>query len=112
MFTMCERWMRKKRSGIQAGFDGVHRLAEQMRVGADVKLDVVAGRLDPVDFVVAHEEDPAAGLDDETIDARLRRLQILDEREEPALEVTTGPLFELLRARARAPGGIDRDRTA
>ena len=63
--------MRKNMSGSRRGFDRVHRLAEQMRVGADVQLDVVAGRLDPVDLVGAHEEDAAARLDDEAIDARL-----------------------------------------
>ena len=57
--------MRKKVSAIELRFDGVHRLAEQVRVGADVQLDVVAGRLDPVDLVGADEEHAAAGLDDE-----------------------------------------------
>ena len=60
--------MRKNVSGVELRLDGVHRLAEQVRVGADVQLDVVAGRLDPVDLVGAHEEDAAARLDDEAIE--------------------------------------------
>ena len=68
----------------------VHRFAQQVRLVADVQLDVVAGRLDPVDLLGAHEVDPAARLDDEAVDLVRRLLQILDEREQAALEVARG----------------------
>src|SRR5262245_41783549 len=40
----------------ELSLDRVHRLANQVRVVADVQLDVVAGRFDPVDLGRANEE--------------------------------------------------------
>ena len=98
--------------GVELGLDGVHGLAEEVRVGADVQLDVVAGRLDPVDLVGAHEEDAAAGLDDEALEPLRVRLEILDELEEAPFEIAVRRTLQLLRGRARAPRGSDGDRTA
>ena len=67
-----------------------------MRLVADMELDVVARRLDPVDFVGADEEDAAAGLDDEALEPLGVRLEILDELEEPALEIAARSALELL----------------
>ena len=61
--------MRKKISGLSLRLDRGHRLAQQMPLGADVEPDVVAGGFDPVDFVRAQEEQPAAGFHDEPLGA-------------------------------------------
>src|SRR5204863_160701 len=73
--------------GRRLRFDRVHRFANQVRVGADVELDVVARGLDPVDLAGADEEDAAARLDDEAIGPRLGRLEVLDDGGEAAFEV-------------------------
>ena len=82
--------------GVELRFDGVHRLAEEVGVGADVQLDVVAGGFDPVDFVGADEEDAAAGLDDEAFEPLCVRLEILDQLEEAPLEIAVRLALELL----------------
>ena len=56
VLTMRERWMRTKRRRVEPRFHAVHRLAEEMRLLAEVQADVVAGGLDPVDLVGAEEE--------------------------------------------------------
>ena len=56
---------------------------------------VVAGRLDPVDVVGAEEEHAAARLDDQAIQLRRFRLDVVDEREQPAPEVAGASAFEL-----------------
>ena len=88
--------------GIELRLDRVHRLAEQVRVGADVELDVVAGRLDPVDLAGADEEHAAAGLDDEPFERLRGRLQPVHEREQPAFEVAVGAALDVFpRPRSR-----------
>ena len=73
VLTMRERWMRTKRRRVEPRLHVVHRLAEQMRVLAEVQAHVVAGRLDPVDLVGAQEEHAAARLHDQAIELlRLR----------------------------------------
>ena len=104
--------MRKKVSGIELRLDRVHGLAEEVRVGADVQLDVVAGGLDPVDLVGPDEEDAAARLDDEPLEPLRGRLEVLDQLEQPALEVAVRRALELLAGARRAPRGSARGRTA
>ena len=72
MLTMRERWMRTKSLRIEPRFHAVHRLAEQVRLVAEVEPHVVARGLDPVDLVGAQEEHAAAGLDDQPIEPRRR----------------------------------------
>src|SRR4051812_37675086 len=77
-------------------FHRVHRLADQVRVVADVELDVVAGSLDPVDFAGADEEDPAARLDDEAIGLGLGRPQVADNGGEAPLDLAVAVAIDLL----------------
>ena len=75
-----------------------------MRLVADMELDVVARRLDPVDFVGADEEHAAAGLDDEALQPVGGRLEILDELQKPALQIAARSAVHLLTgARDRLP---------
>src|SRR5262245_66570683 len=46
-------------------FEMLHRVAQQVSRLADVHLDVIAGRFDPVDLGNVDEENPAAGTDDQ-----------------------------------------------
>ena len=62
MFTMRERWMRKNFSGSSRPSIAFMVSRSRCDVAADVQPHVVAGRLDPVDFVGAQEEQPAARL--------------------------------------------------
>ena len=61
----------------------------------DVEPDVVAGRFNPVDLVHPQEEQPAAGLDDEAVGARLIPPEVLDERQQPPSEVAGFLAFDL-----------------
>src|SRR5687767_3358575 len=54
--------------GVELRLERVHRFPEQMCVGADVQLDVIARRFDPVDFVRADEEHASTGLDHESLE--------------------------------------------
>ena len=73
VLTMRERWMRTKRRGVEPRLHAVHRLAEEMRLVAEVQPHVVAGRLDPVDLVGPQEEHAAARLHDQALDAAAAR---------------------------------------
>ena len=83
---------------IEPRFHLVHRLAEQVRLLLQVQADVVAGGLDPVDVVGAHEEHAAAGFHDQAILLLLFGLEVLDQREE-ALAELAGALTIALMAR-------------
>src|SRR5262245_28538103 len=85
---------------VETSFHAVHRLAKQVRLGAEMQADVVAGRLDPVHFVGAEEEDAAARLHDETVHARRFRLDVVDQRQQTAAEVPGATPLETL---ARVP---------
>ena len=103
--------MRKKVSGSSRSFEGVHRLAEEVPLGTDVQLDVVAGRFNPVDLVRAHEKDASAGFDDEPLETLRGRLQILNELEQASLEISVRAPLELLTGspeRLREPISIER----
>src|SRR5215475_10771482 len=49
--------------GIKPGFQDVHCLTQQMRLGAYVKLDVIIRRLYPINLVHVQKTDATGGLD-------------------------------------------------
>src|SRR6185436_8241490 len=81
---------------IEPAFNRVHGLAEKMRGRSDMKADVIARRLDPIDLVGAQEEQTPSGLHDQTIGSRLIAPQILDEREQTPAQITALVAFDLL----------------
>jgi hypothetical protein len=88
---------------IELGFDRVHRLAKQVRLGADVQLDVVAGRVNPLDLGRAHEEHASAGFHHEPLERVSGRLQSMHQLQEPPFQFAIGPALQL---RPRARQGI------
>src|SRR4030095_1444433 len=72
---------------IELLFDAVHRLADHMRLAADMKLDVIAGSFDPIDLVGLEEEDASDGLHDQAIEVLFLAAKIRDERVEPLIEI-------------------------
>src|SRR5947207_11311856 len=57
----------QKLIGMQPGFQIIHGVAQQVHVAADVKAQIVPGRLNPVDFLGAEEKDAPARLDNQPI---------------------------------------------
>src|SRR6266542_5647462 len=62
--------------GIKPGFQDVHCLTQQMRLGAYLKLDVIIRRLDPINLVHVQKTDASGGLDHQPRQPARRRLGI------------------------------------
>ena len=67
-----------------------------MVLAPEVQAHVVPRGFDPVDLLGAQEEDAAAGLHDQAVDARRLGLDVVDEREQTAAEVAGALALQFL----------------
>ena len=95
MFTIWRTVNAVEQVGIELLLDGVHRFAEQVRLGADVQLDVIAGRFNPFDLAGPDEEHASAGFDDESLERVGGGLEPVHELEQPAFELTVGTTLDV-----------------
>src|SRR5262245_25176509 len=81
---------------VQPRFHVVHRLAEEVRVFAQVQTHIVARRFNPIELVGPQEEHAAARLHHQPIELLRLGLQVLDERQQAAAEVAGATPLEML----------------
>src|SRR4051794_633490 len=72
----------KKSLRIDAALQGIHRLAQEVRLRTDVQAQVVAGGLDPVNLFHLEEENTSARLDDQPLQMLAPRPDVAQEGEQ------------------------------